>query len=464
MVFLSRLSRFVWLPFSCALFLVVLVFSISSGKAIIAFVPLSLFCIPLGIIVAQRFFPEMVWYSLPVYFFIIFQFLFWSLGIAFIHYALGCILLLLPIFIIESFYRGGNKGIPGIGALSILLLGFAISQVHQLIVFPGAGNYPFGYDLFFLLAIASFFAIYFLLRLNIITLRLTLIALCFSGLPIIGIILFRYVELGKLSSIFTERFGISAEISPNFLSSFLDIIFPLSLFIALKEKKIQLKILLLSIAVLYGLCLLATATRGSIPGVLLLIAYFSFKSKSAVRFFLVIITAIIAGWFFGGKTIMRLIAPDRIDIISNVGRIELMRAGFKVLKEHHFFFGIGMDNYKIEKFTHGFPIWFDPTKGMSSHNTHLEMWIGWGLVGLVGWLYLLIGSIIHAARIKPSSENSALSAPLILAVMAFFFHGFFDSIIGLFPFLLHIFCLLACISFLVSQERIGNAIRPDRVD
>jgi hypothetical protein len=207
------------------------------------------------------------------------------------------------------------------------------------------------------------------------------------------------------------------------------------------------------LAAVYGLTLLAASSRGSVFGFIAVIAYLALRSRSIKRVIIILAFASIPGFLVGSKMFTRLVTPDRADMISNLGRVELLRSGFKILKENNFVFGIGMDNFAKDKFNFGFPSWFDTKRVMSSHDTHLELWLGWGLIGLVGWLYLWIGGIIYTARIKPQSEYAYLKPPIILAIIAFFSHGFFDSSIGSFPFLLHLFFFLACVSYILSREQ-----------
>jgi hypothetical protein len=300
--------------------------------------------------------------------------------------------------------------------------------------------------------------VYFLLVLRIITLRNTLIALCISGLPLIGLVCSQYLEEGIIGSLLAERFGSLSNIGPNLISSLLDLLFPVTLFLAIKEKRRLPKISLSALSAFYGIILFATSSRGSMPGLLAIAVYLTCRSKSIKSVIIIIIAAIALGWIFGTKTVARIVTPERGDLISNLGRVEMLRAGFKLLKDNHYLYGIGMNNFRFEKFKYGFPKWFDVGSKMSSHDTHFEIWVGWGFFGLVGWLYLWIG--IHTARIKPSSENAYLKAPLILAMIGFLAHGFFDSFIALFPFLMILFCLLACISYAVYLDRVKTEKAP----
>jgi O-antigen ligase len=259
-----------------------------------------------------------------------------------------------------------------------------------------------------------------------------------------------------VGQMFSERFGGSVEVQANQIASWLDLAFPLVLFVAIHEKKARLKIFFYFLSVLYGACFLMTSTRGSFFGLLLLPPFFAFTSKSIRATFLVLLVSLGAIGVFGNGMMQRTFNPQRGEWMSNALRKELLKSGFSLMKHNHYFFGIGFDNFKEEKYKYGFMELYDRNGHMSSHNEFFEIWLGWGAIGLFGWLYFLIGSIIHTARARVPSEIAYLKPALILALLISSIHGLFDSIIACFPFLVFLFSVLGCMSFLIKQGKLAK--------
>ena len=149
--------------------------------------------------------------------------------------------------------------------------------------------------------------------------------------------------------------------------------------------------------------------------------------------------------------LQRTFNPNRSDWMSDRIRAGLLKASFSMAKANHYFFGIGFDNYKHEKYKYGFMKLYDPRENMSSHNEFVEIFLGWGAIGLFGWLYLILGSIIYSARIRFPPETAYLRNALVIAIMISSIHGIFDSILASFTFLVFLFSVFACVSFLCKQ-------------
>jgi hypothetical protein len=356
-----------------------------------------------------------------------------------------------PFLLIHYLITVPKKKIPLGSALLIMIMGLFVSVIYQTVLHNGVYNYFWLGEFRFFLAFLVFLSIYMLLELGIISLRYVVIALILSVFPEIIYVIVLYFQQGLASKILTERFGGSVEVQANQIASWLDLSFPLVLFVAIHEKKFFSRILFSFLSVIYGACMLMTATRGSFFGLLILPPFFAFTARSLRATFLVLLVAFGSIGVFGRGMLQRTFNPNRAEWESNSIRTGLLKAAFSMAKANHYLFGIGFDNFKHEKYKYGFIKFYDPDEHMSSHNEFVEIFLGWGAIGLFGWLYLILGSIIYSARIRLPPETAYLRNGLIVAIVISSIHGLFDSIIGSFTFIVFLFSVFACLSFLCKQ-------------
>jgi hypothetical protein len=104
--------------------------------------------------------------------------------------------------------------------------------------------------------------------------------MAFSVFPEILYILILYVNTGVLNTLFSGRFGGPVGITANQVATWLDIAFPLALFIALFDKKLWVRWLFLFLSLLYGSAILLTASRGSMVGLPLIPFFLASRAKS----------------------------------------------------------------------------------------------------------------------------------------------------------------------------------------
>lgn len=388
-------------------------------------------------------------YALPIYIGIALNLLFFYMGYFFSDTAILGVLPFLPIIIIHYFLKVRKKYMPGSGAIFIMLFGFLISMTYQMIV--NHGKYPrFMYvDLYFILNIIYFFIFYAFLSLGILSIRHVVITLSLSVLPVLVFILYGYFRSGELDLLLDRRFGHPLGLSANLIALWLDFAIPPMIFIAINEKNRALKLVFSSVAGFYCLVLLLTSSRGSIPGLIILLIYFISRSRSIKTLILVLVLSAGTAGLFGGTIAQRIFKPTRAELYSNAGRLEMIKCAYPFLQNQYFLFGIGIDNFRLEKFKYGFPTWYDQEKAMSSHDIFLELWTGWGLFGLIGWLFFVFGSAIRLIRTKLPPDIHYLKLSLIFATISFALHGFSDCAIAFSLFCTYMFSWFACASFLI---------------
>ena len=369
-----------------------------------------------------------------------------------------------PLLVIHYLNATGKK-IPGIIPFIIMLFGFLVSIIYQTAVHGGVYNYKFQGDMQIIFVFILFFALYILFSLRILSLWKVVVVLTFSVFPEIIYILVLYASQNSLGLIFHERLGTTVGIAANQIAVWLDFAFPLALFIALYDKRPRIKLFFSFLSLFYGASVLLTASRGSMAGLPFVPFFIAARTKSIQAKLIIVVVSLAAIGVFGRGAIERTFFPTRPDVISNIGRTQLLKAGVALLKSNHFFFGIGIDNYRIEKYNFNFMSAFDTKTAMSTHNGFLEIWLGWGLIGLVGWLVFLGQGIARAARARLRPEMSYLKPALLLAISLSLTHALFDSVITCFSFMVSFIALISCAYFLgesddVRQPLINDGIPP----
>lgn len=341
--------------------------------------------------------------------------------------------------------------IPQYKSLLLLLSGWIISLAYLIMTNYGELKYyTVLYDIYLLLGIAVAYEVFFLLRWKLLDAERLIYYIAVSGIVVIVFVLVGYLNNDSVSSIVKERFGSSANINPNILASYLDLTLPCAFFSALFEKRnVVKKALLYALSLIYVLVILMAATRGSIPGVAVLGTYFLWRKRSK-RLLFCVLAGVVVGYFTIGRNIAgRMLNPSAVELMSDMGRVELLRSAFTVLKENHFFFGIGMNNFSLAKFSYGFPIWFDATKAMSCHNFFVEIWLGWGLPGLLGWLVFNMTVVMGLLR---KIKYVGTATAVVFAVIAFSLHGLVDSVCANYSIMFVYFTIIGVALFAATDE------------
>jgi len=357
----------------------------------------------------------------------------------------------------------GMDIIPNRKSLLLLLSGWAVSMIYLVLVNFGEFKYYLMYDIFFLLGLAAAYEIYFFLKLKLFDVEKVICYIALSGLLVICLAFAKYLIGGNAGLIFNERFGTYVGINPNLLASYLDLALPCAVFTAFFEQRSSVKKLLFyALSLFYAGIILMTATRGSLPGVVIIVMYVIWRRRSKVLLLTILACAAIIFLALGSAVIERTFNPAMEDMMSNIGRVEMLRSAFKILGDNHYFFGIGMNNFSLAKFDYGFPHWFDSKGMMSSHNFFVEIWLGWGILGLIGWLIFNIGTVSRLLR--KNKDNGAANA-VAFAIIAFSAHGLFDSVCANFSMMFTYFLLLGTGLFIIARTNYvssnSNSVRAD---
>lgn len=364
-----------------------------------------------------------------------------------------CIYLLIisftPLIFIHS-YLNDKFTVPFKIPFGFLLIGFLSTITHSIITNKFDYNYPLSFDVYLLIGIIITIVFFHLLNNNLIKYETIIISLILSGLLLTLLIIISYINNYSAALIFKERLGFSIKINPNLISTYLNLILPLALFRVFDERSKYKAFFFFCCSFLFGIEMLLTSSRGCLPGLALAVIISFWKCKSIPLKILILTTSIFVLFIFGNLMITRIFEPTINDYLSNAGRLEMINSANKILQSNNYIFGIGLDNYRIAKFNFGFPSWFDPNKLMSSHNFYLEIWMGWGIFGFIGWIILLIESAL--ITIKKSNSHNFTCQSVFFSILSVSLQGLVDSFLANLSVMFVVFILFAVIFYLFKTN------------
>lgn len=292
-----------------------------------------------------------------------------------------------------------------------------------------------------------------LLEKRIISIHSILSGLVWGGVLFTALV---YVDAAANSALFSgKRLGDSTFVNPNILACQLDVLLPLSLALFMKETSIKRWGWLL-VSVLFFVSILATISRGSLPGIVItafMLLWWNRKSKA----FLVLSSSLfmVAMIFAGPVFVNRILSHSSSDMGSNMSRLILLRAALMMAQSNHYVFGSGMDNFASMKYSFGVPLSLNPDKAMSSHNMYMEVVLGWGVIALIGWMMLFWGTSLKLMFGKLTSQEKIHPQGISCALMAFMLHGFVDSSLANQTIFIQICLLLACAAVLLKSKQLA---------
>jgi len=368
------------------------------------------------------------------------------------------VLLFVPILLVSE-GTGRISSIPCRTPLTLMLLGWLSSIFYVTIFGYSSRGYTMLYDVHLLLGFGLVYMIFCLIQLKHLDVDRLLFCVSLSGLVLVGLTVAKYITNGHAALMFAGRFGMSVNINPNLLAMYVGLTFPPSIFIALHEKRsVTKKALMYAVSVVYAAVFFMTASRGSLFGLSAVALYIIWSKRSASIFAGALTAAVIAYFTVGKNMIVRIFNPTSNDILSNFGRVELLRSAFDILKDNYYMLGIGMNNFAAHKLDYGFPFFFDRNGTLSSHNLYVEMWLGWGILGLIGWV-LFNGWIIYALFCSSRNEKyRCASQGIAFAMIAYMLHGLVDSCIAGFSIMFTYFTLVGIALYIVTRKNQDAAL------
>lgn len=316
-------------------------------------------------------------------------------------------------------------------------------------------------DIFLVMVVASSISVFLLLRSGRLRVRHLLSGVVLGAGALCIAIVLHAVLLQQDYLLSQARLGVYLPIGPNLLAFALDICLPVSIGLALSESRPGWKRVFVAISFVMFFALAYTGTRGSLATQVIVVSWMGYRFRKARWFWPVAaLSVVLLGAIVIPRAAARLVSTSPGEIMSHLGRLWMLEASYGILRAKGYLLGAGFDSFRIIKYDFGFPFWFNPAKTMSSHNTYLEYWIGWGLPCLFGYLWL-IGLAMRRA-FAAAERGSDLGMGLFVGLLGYSIHGFVDCSLVLFPVTMTFWIVLAC-ALSLESPREGDSRRGEVV-
>jgi hypothetical protein len=302
--------------------------------------------------------------------------------------------------------------------------------------------------------ILGYILMFYLLYYKHISVKMILNCFIGAGVLFIATIVFFYWKTGNLNGIIAERIGTSVEIRPNGIAMILDVIFPITFFSALYYKKNRvIKGILFLLSFLFLGVLFLTYSRGSYFGLIALVTFLVFYKPKFYKIAIFLAVILFSFTFFYEGILYRFNKQDRTVLESNYDRMALMQSAIKMIKGNYVVFGNGMLTFSKSKYDYSFPAWADKAKILSTHSLYLEHFVGLGLFGFLGIVFMLFGTFFALVRLKVPEKDKGVKFGLVFSLMSCLLHGFVDCQVGNIAFSLPLFSILTSSMVLIYSNR-----------
>jgi len=276
-----------------------------------------------------------------------------------------------------------------------------------------------------LLGLAQFFAQFIFERNVLVSFWLKKIAPLFSGASLAGLIETNSSWLVEaLGSVFFRVIGLFPD--PHMMSFYLGMALPFALALFFWGNKYRYRRLLLAACFLILAAIFLTFSRGGYLGVLASLASFfvlawpKLKTQDKKFLFSCLLASLVLFFFFS-PVLGRLTSIFSLDDGSNLGRLAIWRQSLQ-LSADNLLFGAGLGGYPfLIDFSQNY------RNAMTSHNLYLDIFVEFGLVGLVSFFFFLIW--VWKVILRGCRSGQFLALPLGASLVYFLTHSFFETAI-----------------------------------
>jgi putative inorganic carbon (hco3(-)) transporter len=241
---------------------------------------------------------------------------------------------------------------------------------------------------------------------------------------------------------------------PNPYAGYLGLVAPLAISLALwgwtsqPRPAMRLRLALLAAAAITSLGLLASWSRGAWLAFAAAVAVvvLAHTRRAAPLVIALAGLAVLAAAVFGGAEVLPAAVSGRLgDLREYVGLIDISRtevtdANFAVIERlahwqaaldmwrDHLWLGVGAGNYAVAYAAYNLPRWYEPLG--HAHNVYLNFAAEAGLLGLLAYLWLWMGSLVQATRVSASRHRltAAIGAGVLGALVHATVHNVFDNL------------------------------------
>lgn len=212
----------------------------------------------------------------------------------------------------------------------------------------------------------------------------------------------------------------------NIIATYIGIVLPLFMgLIFLKTKTAQRIIWLIAMAISMIAMIFTTSHWGSLSAffaILLFLIFYAedkdmFFSKQILFFSIIICTAVFAYMYFLNCTLYNSIFALRPETDSLGGRVSQYKCAIFWFTKHPII-GVGLGNFLTY------------TGHIHAHNMFLQILTETGLIGMVGFSFMLWGVIKYLCKILKESKNRYITKTVIISLICFFLINMLDFTLG----------------------------------
>lgn len=268
--------------------------------------------------------------------------------------------------------------------------------------------------------------------------------------------------------------------NPNFLGGYLVLVIPVGIAFMLSVKRLAPKLLVGLATVLLFVCLLFTYSRsawlGTATSLALILLFVLKQAKRKEKMILlgavaaVVMIACLLLMQINTKTTPlplreRVASTTRLEEGTVVSRLIMWETSLEIIKSRPGL-GFGLDTFRLTFPRYRLVDWYQVSKQAGipdkAHNDLLQTASSQGLIGLLGYLWIIIAALWQGARTVMRARNEQvqiLAVGLIAAISGYLIHLQFQfSGVETAPFLWLIVGMLLCINHVGKQEKPSLAI------
>jgi O-antigen ligase len=176
-----------------------------------------------------------------------------------------------------------------------------------------------------------------------------------------------------------------------------------------------------------------TFSRGAWLALLFMSLYIIIRSRGFRKMIPVLIVSVILICASGvyGLILLRINTTSGYDP-AVAGRMVLWSSALNIIKDN-LLTGVGMNNFRIVKYSYGTPLMFYPGKIMSAHNVYLEIFADFGILGIIAFLWIFCSLLTHLDRTIRTTHDPTVKAIVLglsAAMIGYLIHGLVDCSIA----------------------------------
>lgn len=219
--------------------------------------------------------------------------------------------------------------------------------------------------------------------------------------------------------------------NPNYLATYLALVFPFALYLLLRAKGVRSRILSSVSCITLVLCIICTWCRAAwIAVIVCFVIYLMIITRKSFKYILAVAVATpVLAFFIPNNVIERFLSIGNLADSSTLYRVYIWKGSLNMIKDN-IWGGIG---YGQQAFEHIYPEYaFAGIEGaVHSHNLYLQILIGTGIGGLICFalaIFFFAQNSLTYMRSPHSRDSSLITSAALMSVLTMLIMGLFDFV------------------------------------